>query len=107
MHGTGRKQRSAAGWADAACRKWVGRAATAAAISAALTSALPAQESPAPRLFTHQSYVEDVLRQSALPINDTKAVFAFVLDSLPDRVKVYPTENYYYFRFVHNGSQYA
>ena len=35
------------------------------------------------------------------------AVFAFVLGSLPERVKVLPTENYYYFRFVHNGVPYA
>lgn len=35
------------------------------------------------------------------------AVFALVLNSLPDRVKVYPTENYYYFRFIHAGTPYA
>jgi hypothetical protein len=35
------------------------------------------------------------------------AVFAFVLNSLPDRVKVYPTENYYYFTFFHGGARYA
>jgi hypothetical protein len=35
------------------------------------------------------------------------AVFAFVLNSLPDRVKVYPTENYYYFHFTHSGVRYA
>src|SRR5258708_10103484 len=35
------------------------------------------------------------------------AVFGFVLNSLPDRVKVYPTENYYYFTFMHGGAPYA
>ena len=30
-------------------------------------------------------------------------LFGFVLDSLPERVRVYPTENYYYFGFVHGG----
>jgi hypothetical protein len=35
------------------------------------------------------------------------AVFAFVLGSLPERVKVYPTENYYYFTFIHGGTPYA
>ena len=35
------------------------------------------------------------------------AVFAYVLDSLPDRVKVYPTENHYYFSFDLNGTRYA
>jgi len=84
------------------------RLANAALVSVALAGPAAAQDPPSlPRLFTHQSYVEDVLRKSSLPIDDTKAVFAFVLGSLPDRVKVYPTENYYYFRFVHNGTQYA
>ncbi len=31
---------------------------------------------------------------------------AYVLTSLPERVQVYPTENYFYFRFVHNGAVY-
>ena len=44
--------------------------------------------------------IEDVMRPSKdLDINDPMAVFGFVLDSLPERVRVYPTENYYYFRF--------
>jgi hypothetical protein len=30
-----------------------------------------------------------------------------VLNSLPERVKVYPTENYYYFSFAHNGARYT
>ena len=33
-------------------------------------------------------------------------VFAFVLGQLPERVQVYPTENYYYFGFIHNGVRY-
>ena len=89
-----------------------GRVAEWLSALVALTTALAApaladDTAALPRLFTHQSYVEDVLRKSTLQIDDTKAVFAFVLGSLPDRVKVYPTENYYYFRFVHNGTQYA
>ena len=35
------------------------------------------------------------------------AVFGFVLAQLPERVQVYPTENYYYFGFVHRGIRYA
>ncbi|HMA72380.1 MAG TPA: hypothetical protein VKP67_12950 [Xanthobacteraceae bacterium] len=60
-----------------------------------------------PQLFTHQSYVEETMRTTDLPLGDIKAMFAWVLGSLPDRVKVYPTENYYYFRFTHNGVSYA
>jgi hypothetical protein len=33
---------------------------------------------------------------SELAINDPMAVFDFAFGSLPARVKVYPTENYYY-----------
>src|SRR5262245_36770345 len=35
------------------------------------------------------------------------AVFKFVLGNLPDRVKVFPTENYFYFQFFHNHIRYA
>lgn len=84
------------------------RIAFAALAVVALSGPAAAQESASPpRLFTHQSFVEDALHRTSLPIEDTKAVFAFVLGSLPDRVKVYPTENYYYFRFVYNSVQYA
>ena len=58
------------------------------------------QNAEVPRLETNQSYLEEVMRTATLSINDPIAVFAFVLGSLPDRVKVYPTENYYYFAFV-------
>jgi len=66
-----------------------------------------AQNAEVPRLETNQAYLEEVMRTTALSINDPIAVFGFVLGSLPDRVKVYPTENYYYFSFVHNGRRYA
>jgi hypothetical protein len=94
-------------------RKTLGVAWRASACLAALaavlvgTGARAQDDAGLPRLFTHQSYVEQVLGRSALKVDDPKAVFSFVLNSLPDRVKVYPTENYYYFRFVHNGAQYA
>ena len=42
-----------------------------------------------------------------LPLSDPKAMLTFVLESLPDRVKVYPTENYYYFNFYSQGVRYA
>ena len=66
-----------------------------------------AQASDPPKLNTHQSYMEEVLRPGTLDVKDPLAVFGFVLNSLPDRVKVYPTENYYYFTFTLNGSPYA
>jgi hypothetical protein len=58
-------------------------------------------------LQTNESYVEDVLSPSQLNIDDPMAVFGFVMSRLPERVKVYPTENYYYFGFTQNGIRYA
>jgi hypothetical protein len=60
-----------------------------------------------PKLHTNEAYVEEVTQAPTLAVNDPMAVFAFVLNSLPDRVKVYPTENYYYFTFMHVGAPYA
>ena len=72
-----------------------------------LTGTAVAQSPELPRLDTNQAYVEAVTRPAALAVTDPMAVFAFVLDSLPDRVTVYPTENYYYFSFIHNGVRFA
>lgn len=68
---------------------------------------LPAQSQQRPILHTNEAYIEEVTRATTLNVGDPMAVFAFVLDSLPGRVKVYPTENYYYFSFFHDGTQYA
>lgn len=61
----------------------------------------------APKLTTNQAYVEAVTAKTSLAIDDPMAVFAYVLDSLPARVKVYPTENHYYFSFWLNGVRYG
>jgi hypothetical protein len=76
--------------------------ATAAGFAAANCSA-----QDRPRLSTNEAYVEEASRATELKISDPLAVFAFVLESLADHVKVYPTENYYYFRFTHKGTPYA
>ncbi len=74
---------------------------------ALLLAAPSAAAAEKPKLYTGQSYVEDVNNRAALPVGDAKAMFAWVLGELPSRVKVYPTENYYYFYFYHQGSRYA
>lgn len=81
--------------------------ALAVAVLAADVTGAAAQTADAPRLHLHQDYMEQVIRPTTLDVADPMAVFAFVLNSLPDRVKVYPTENYYYFTFTHNGIDYA
>src|SRR5712692_6031764 len=91
-----------------------GIAARALLASAAFTlgvAAARAQAERAPnatlRLYTGDTEIVDALRPSALAIDDPLAVFAFVLGSLPVRVRVYPTENYFYFRFTHHGVSYT
>lgn len=77
------------------------------AAAAAMLGTATAQNPAHPRLHTNEAYLEEVTRTTTLSITDPVAIFAFVLDSLPGRVKVYPTGNYYYFRFIHNGTPYA
>jgi hypothetical protein len=69
--------------------------------------ASPASAAERPRLYTNQQYIEDLTRETSLPLDDPKGMLAFVLESLPERVKVYPTENYYYFYFYHAGTRYG
>jgi hypothetical protein len=83
------------------------RGALIAAALAATIATTEAQDAGPPKLRTNEAYVEEVTRATALAVNDPMAVFAFVLTSLPDQVKVYPTENYYYFTFFHGGAPYA
>ena len=81
------------------------RVAFAIAMLLPLISAAWAEEPPA--LQTNQAYVEEVSGKTALDANDLMAVFGYVMSKLPERVKVYPTENYYYFWFIHDGIRYA
>jgi hypothetical protein len=73
----------------------------------ALTVGAYAQTPDRPALETNEAYVQQVTRTSALAIADPMAVFAFVLGSLPERVTVYPTENHYYFSFLHAGARFS
>jgi hypothetical protein len=86
--------------------RYFGALAAAAAFIAAV-SAATAQNPEHPTLHFHEDYVGEITRTTTLALDDPLAVFAFVLNSLPERVKVYPTENYYYFSFVHNGTPYS
>ena len=66
-----------------------------------------AETSRLPTLYTNEQLIDDVTRQTTLDVDDTKAVLAYVLGELPERVRVVPTENYYYFYFYQNGIKYA
>lgn len=58
-------------------------------------------------VHTNEAYVAEITQAPSFAIDDKKAVFRLVFGSLPDRVTVYPTENYYYFSFHHGGIKYA
>jgi hypothetical protein len=73
----------------------------------AIAGAAAGRASELPRAQTIEHFVEEVTATDQLDVKDTMAVLDFVFGSLPSRVKVYPTENYFYFRFVHNSLQYA
>ena len=60
-----------------------------------------------PQLQTNQGYIEELARPTSLNVADPMVVFGFVMSQLPERVKVYPTENYYYFGFMQDGIRYA
>jgi len=61
-----------------------------------------------PLLVTNERAIAEALKPTdGLKISDPKAVFSYVLKNLPALVKVYPTENYYYFSFLHGGVAYA
>lgn len=85
----------------------VGRGALAAALVAMAFGGAAAQEAGTPHLNTNEAYVEDVTGGFSLDVADPMAVFAFVFGSLPTRVKVYPTENYWYFSFHYRGTRWA
>ena len=83
-----------------ACRNFLCGLAAAAAL------ACGAAAEDMPVLHFNQAYVEEAMRPSTLDVNDPIAVFAYVFAGLPERVKVYPTENYLYFTFINNGAPY-
>ncbi len=64
-------------------------------------------QSALPKIYTNQQYVADVTKPTTLDLEDIKSVLKYILDQLPDRVKVFPTENYYYFYFYQGGVKYA
>ena len=69
--------------------------------------ALADSEGVLPKLYTNQQYIEEASAVTTLDITNIKSVFKYVIGSLPDTVKVYPTENYFYFSFIHGGIRWA
>jgi hypothetical protein len=65
------------------------------------------QPLPLPHLHTNEADIGEALQGGVLAVDDPLAVFSYVLGRLPHRVRVYPTENYFYFHFTVGGVTYA
>jgi hypothetical protein len=76
-------------------------------LSAFITSPQAIASSKFPHVDTNQAYIEEAMRRDTLGMEDPIAAFALVFEALPSEVKIYPTENYFYFRFIYNGVPYA
>ena len=58
-------------------------------------------------VHTNETEIGEVLLDGGLLIEDPLVVFGAVMKNLPERVQIYPTENYFYFRFTQKGTVYA
>jgi hypothetical protein len=55
----------------------------------------------------NQDYIDATRTAPDFAIDDITGAFGHVFSALPDRVRVYPTENYFYFTFGYKGLIYA
>ena len=81
--------------------------ARALAVFAVLFASFQANAAGLPKFETNQKLLEEINRAKGLDIKNTQAVFSYAFNSLPPDVRVYPTENYYYFSFYHEGIKFA
>ncbi len=84
-----------------------GLLALALASSVGISRLAAQQPNAVPRVETIEGMTEELGVTHQLAIDRPLDVASFVFAALRDRVKVYPTENYYYFRFIHGGVAYA
>lgn len=75
--------------------------------AALMACMVPAPPALASEIKTNEAYLDDVLAKPAFDIKVIDEVFDHIFSTLGDEVTVYPTENYYYFKFMHEGVPYA
>ncbi len=90
----------------------IGTCLSAGALSSAqATEAAKATHTAKPieneAIHFNEGYVREVASSKDLDPKDLMTVFSLIFNGLPDQVTVYPTENYYYFRFYHDGVRWA
>jgi len=69
--------------------------------------ATAAETAGRPVFHTNEALNLELASRSSLDMENTMSVFDFVFGELAPDVKVFPTENYYYFSFTNNGVKYA
>ena len=79
-------------------------AGSAAAIFSSQAGPALADDNP---IMTNEEFVEQVQARSSFDVTKIDEVLDYVFSQLSDSVTVYPTENYYYFKFMHDGALYA
>jgi hypothetical protein len=57
-----------------------------------------------PLVSTNEQFINDITK-ARVDLNDAKSVWWLVFSQLPGEVNVYPTENYYYFKFFEGGRE--
>ena len=83
------------------------RAAQKALFAAMLLIVVPVAGRADPGITFNQDYIETLYLERDFRIDEIMAVFGHIFSALPPEVKVYPTENYYYFTFQHGGLNYS
>lgn len=68
---------------------------------------MPVRAQELPKLLTNDAYIAEVASQACPDVERPSAILAFVLGNIATDVRVYPTENYLYFRFLCRGVPYA
>ncbi len=58
-------------------------------------------------LQTNEAEIARLNQVHDFDIDDPLSVFAAVFDALDDEIEVLPSENYYFFRFLHHGVEHA
>ncbi|MCC2110400.1 MAG: hypothetical protein KDJ16_00020 [Hyphomicrobiales bacterium] len=80
-------------------------------LAIAMTTALPvsaiADEQLTVPLTTNEDYIGKITTPFDVDTGDLMTMFRIVFASLAPKIKVYPTENYYYFKIERGGNRFA
>lgn len=67
---------------------------------------VPGNDGFQPYVLFNEKFVEGLLSQGDMDVEDVDSVFRYLFGRLPEQVTVYPSENYYYFIFNFDGRQF-